>query len=62
MIIATCGHELTEAEGLGISVKYNSETLDLQEGFIPCEVYSQLCPSCVVKYREWYPDGFEILP
>ena len=62
MIIATCGHQLTEAEGLGVSVKYDSETCDVIEGFIPCVVYAQLCLNCVPKYRGWYPIGFEVLP
>ena len=60
-IVATCGHTLKSDEGLGVSVRYSSETCDAIEGFIPCDVYSQLCPDCVPKYREWYPD-LEVIP
>lgn len=51
-ITASCGHVLTDEEGIGISVISKGESIDHDAGrFVPALVYSQFCRACEEKWR-----------
>lgn len=46
-IYATCGHLLTEEEGLGIDLSVKDTTIDYSsESFVPCVSFGNYCKKC----------------
>lgn len=49
-IKASCGHELTGAEGLGVSMSFAEYDKDGKR----CVVSGQYCSKCASKRRHWW--------
>lgn len=53
-ITASCGHKLADDEDT-VSVKYGEYDCDPIDGFHPCIVYAEFCPTCT---EDWQRNGW----